>query len=394
VEYAGRNGSRVLFVKDNFGAIVDEKTNSVVQVGNKKALVASLDWNAYGKKPEGTVVELANAAMTDLDIRVFANNDRMYTIPDAVVAEAKRGLEWRKEENRGGTPVGLNTARTLARGGQIGIRKVRHIAKYFPRHEVDKKGKGYKPGQDNYPSNGRIAWALWGGDAAERWASAIVDRENKKKANTSITAGLGMHDYAPMDRIDYNSFMPSEMEPEFFIRIRLDGSYDKVQKIHTPVDRESAIKISAMLDSTPMEYINVQKIDFDETDLFEQAIPELDWKFIDQLSSDEVEETDDWDMDGLLAAGEAPAATDGNYTPEERSENAQTQVRDKLGKFAKTGSTVVIGGDYKYKGQITAMDPFLVSTTREGLIQMALVSQVLILQQQRMPTTTHYFAIG
>ncbi len=398
MEYAGRNGSQVLFVKDDFGAIVDETTNSVVKVGNKKSLVASISWNAYGKKPKDIAVELANAAMTDLDIRVFANNDRMYTIPDAVVAEAKRGLEWRKEENRGGTSVGLNTARTLARGGQIGIRKVRHIAKYFPRHEVDKKGKGYKPGQDNYPSNGRIAWALWGGDAAERWASAIVDRENKKKANTSITAGLGMHDYAPMDRVDYNSFMPSEMEPEFFIRIRLDGSgidrlykveddgtckfwddgawddlgnvehdfhtydkalddpYDKVQKIHTPVDRESAIKISAMFDSTPMEYIVVQKIDFDETDLFEQAIPELDWKFIDQLSSDDVEESDDWDMDGLLAAGEAPA-TDGNYTPEERSENAQTQVRDKLGKFAKTGSTVVIGGDYKYQGQITAMNP-------------------------------------
>lgn len=69
----------------------------------------------------------------------------MYTIPDAVIAEAKRGLEWRKEENRGGTSVGLNTARTLARGGQIGIRKIRHIAKYFPRHEVDKKGTGYKP---------------------------------------------------------------------------------------------------------------------------------------------------------------------------------------------------------------------------------------------------------
>jgi len=399
VEYAGRKGNLVLFIKEGFGAVVDEAANSVVQVGNEKALIASIDWNSYGKKPKDTAVELANAAMTDLDIRVFASNDRMYTIPDAVVAEAKRGLEWRKEENRGGTPVGLNTARTLARGGQIGIRKVRHIAKYFPRHEVDKKGKGYKPGQDNYPSNGRIAWALWGGDAAERWASAIVDRENKKKANTSITAGLGMHDYAPMDRVDYNSFMPSEMEPEFFIRIRLDGSgidrlykveddgtckfwddgawddlgniendfhtydkslddpYDKVQKIHTPVDRESAIKISAMLDSTPMEYINVQKIDFDETDMFEQAIPELDWKFIDQLSSDEVEESDDWDMDGLLAAGEAPAATDGNYTPEERSENAQTQVRDKLGKFAKNGSTVVIGGDYKYKGQITAMDP-------------------------------------
>ena len=399
MEYAGRKGNLVLFIKEGFGAVVDEAANSVVKVGNEKALVASIDWNSYGKKPKDTAVELANAAMTDLDIRVFASNDRMYTIPDAVIAEAKRGLEWRKEENRGGTSVGLNTARTLARGGQIGIAKVRHIAKYFPRHEVDKKGKGYKPGQDNYPSNGRIAWALWGGDAAERWASAIVDRENKKKANTSITAGLGMHDYAPMDRVDYDSFMPSEMEPEFFIRIRLDGSgidrlykveddgtckfwddgswddlgnvehdfhtydkalddpYDKVQKIHTPVDRESAIKISAMFDSTPMEHVVMHKINFDETELFEQALPELDWKFIDQLSFERVEKSNDWTTQGLLAAGEAPSNTDGNYTPEERSENAQTQVRDKTGKFAKNGATVVIGGDYQYRGQVTAINP-------------------------------------
>jgi hypothetical protein len=96
VEYAGRKGNLVLFVKEGFGAVVDEAANSVVQVGNEKALVASIDWNSYGKKPKDIAVELANAAMTDLDIRVFASNDRMYTIPDAVVAEAKRGLEWRK----------------------------------------------------------------------------------------------------------------------------------------------------------------------------------------------------------------------------------------------------------------------------------------------------------
>lgn len=68
-------------------------------------------------------------------------DDRMYTIPGGVQSEAKKALEWRKKHKRGGTPVGLNTARTLAKGGQIGIRKIRHIAKYFPRHEVDKKGK-------------------------------------------------------------------------------------------------------------------------------------------------------------------------------------------------------------------------------------------------------------
>ena len=85
------------------------------------------------------------------------SNPRMYTVPGGVQSEAKKALAWRKEHKRGGTPVGLNTARTLAKGGQIGIEKIRHIAKYFPRHQVDKKGKGYKPGQDNYPSNGRIA---------------------------------------------------------------------------------------------------------------------------------------------------------------------------------------------------------------------------------------------
>jgi hypothetical protein len=95
----------------------------------------------------------------DLDIKVVtaAASSRLFTIPKGAQAEAKKALEWRKEHKRGGTPVGVNSARTLAKGGQIGIEKVRHIAKYFPRHEVDKKGTGYKPAQDNYPSNGRIA---------------------------------------------------------------------------------------------------------------------------------------------------------------------------------------------------------------------------------------------
>jgi len=181
MEYIGRNGSQILYVNDTLGTIVDEDKNLVLSVDIKEPLIASAKWDpSDDDRPTGVAVELAAAALTDLDIKVFSNSDRMYTIPDSVVAEAKRGLEWRKEEDRGGTSVGLNTARTLARGGQIGIRKIRHIAKYFPRHEVDKKGKGYKPGVKEYPSNGRIAWALWGGDAAKSWATAIVNRENKK----------------------------------------------------------------------------------------------------------------------------------------------------------------------------------------------------------------------
>ncbi len=33
--------------------------------------------------------------------------------------------------------------------------------------------EGWSPGQPGFPSNGRIAWALWGGDAGWNWAKRI-----------------------------------------------------------------------------------------------------------------------------------------------------------------------------------------------------------------------------
>jgi hypothetical protein len=233
MDFHGRNKNELLYVNEGSGVVIDESTNLVLFIDEKDALVASAQWTLYGDEPSRATSELATAAVTDLDVKVFASNDRMYTIPDAVVAEAKRGLKWRKEEKRGGTPVGIDTARTFAAGQQIGIKKVRHIAKYFPRHEVDKKGKGYKPGQDGYPSNGRIAWALWGGDAAQRWASAIVERDNKKKKSATIIASYGVDDYSHAQRVEVDSFRPSVMEPDFFIRVRLDGSgIDRLYKMN------------------------------------------------------------------------------------------------------------------------------------------------------------------
>lgn len=123
---------------------------------------------------------LANAKpVTGTDVIIAAGNAdrRSFAVPKAVQAEAQKALEWRKEHKRGGTEVGLNTARTLARGGSIGIQKVRHIGRYFPRHRVDKDAEGFRPGEDGFPSNGRIAHGLWGGDAAERWVNGILRRE-------------------------------------------------------------------------------------------------------------------------------------------------------------------------------------------------------------------------
>ncbi len=78
--------------------------------------------------------------------------------------EAAQGLEWREEFGRGGTEVGVARARDIKNRVNLSIDTIKRMFSYFSRHEVDKKGKGFYSGDEGYPSAGRIAWALWGGD--------------------------------------------------------------------------------------------------------------------------------------------------------------------------------------------------------------------------------------
>jgi hypothetical protein len=95
---------------------------------------------------------------------------------DGMVQEAERGLEWRSEYGRGGTPVGIARARDIANRTRLSPDTVMRMNSFFSRHEVDKQGTGWSPGEDGYPSNGRIAWALWGGDPGQTWAAARSDQ--------------------------------------------------------------------------------------------------------------------------------------------------------------------------------------------------------------------------
>lgn len=99
---------------------------------------------------------------------------------EAMAREATRGLEWRDEFNRGGTEIGVARARDIKNRRNLSLDTVKRMVSYFARHEVDKQGEGFSPGEDGYPSAGRIAWALWGGDPGKSWANNIVDREDSK----------------------------------------------------------------------------------------------------------------------------------------------------------------------------------------------------------------------
>ena len=116
-----------------------------------------------------------------------------YKTTKGMKEEAERGLAWRSEFGRGGTEVGIARARDIVNDRNLSEDTVKRMFSFFSRHEVDKEAEGFNPGEDGYPSNGRIAWALWGGDAGFTWSKNIVDElkmEEERAVNDTIKAGL------------------------------------------------------------------------------------------------------------------------------------------------------------------------------------------------------------
>ena len=102
--------------------------------------------------------------------------------PIAVAKEAEEGLRLRRVFKRGGTMVGVARARDLKNRRNISERTIRRMYSYFARHIVDKQGKDFF--NVVRPSNGRIAWLLWGGDPGAEWCYDIYKK--LKNAKTRI----------------------------------------------------------------------------------------------------------------------------------------------------------------------------------------------------------------
>lgn len=115
-------------------------------------------------------------------------DDIDFVAPNGAVEEAQRGLDWREEFGRGGTEVGVARARDIVNRKNLSPDTVNRMVSYFARHEVDKQGQGWSPDQDGFPSAGRIAWALWGGDAGRTWAEKVKRQMEAREESGSIVA--------------------------------------------------------------------------------------------------------------------------------------------------------------------------------------------------------------
>ena len=107
------------------------------------------------------------------------------SVPSFIQENAKRGLKY-YEEGFGGdglVPATIAAARDLA-AGKVTEPKVRKMAPWFARHQVDGKAPSNNdPADSGYPGAGLVAWLLWGGDSnfsdrAQNWAQRKIDALN------------------------------------------------------------------------------------------------------------------------------------------------------------------------------------------------------------------------
>jgi hypothetical protein len=125
------------------------------------------------------------------DSQSFKYDKINFVAPEAARTAAQQGLDYRKEFGRGGTPVGIARARDLANGKQLSPDTMKRMKAFFDRHQQNRNSE--KRESDGGPTNGWIAWLLWGGDAGRTWAEKVVrqmEREDSMKTSTPDKGNL------------------------------------------------------------------------------------------------------------------------------------------------------------------------------------------------------------
>jgi hypothetical protein len=143
---------------------------------------------------DAEVVDAEEHSMDDMEMMSKAEG---YAPTSGMKTAARRALKW-KEEGKAtgaGTPVGWGRATDIAAGRSMSLSVVKRMFSFFSRHEEASKG-GKDFNNLSNPSNGRIMWDAWGGDAGFTWSRAIVKREMDK----ALFANFGK-DYTNVEKL-------------------------------------------------------------------------------------------------------------------------------------------------------------------------------------------------
>jgi len=182
--------------------------------------------------------------------------------PPASVADAARAaLQLRASQTaskRGGTAVGVARARQLANRQNVSPSTARRMKAYFDRHEVDKQATGFKRGEKGFPSRGKQAWELWGGNAGYGWAKKLVRQMNaadeKAKAERELKITNKANEMASVRIYDPIGTGDGELSAKAFKTALDDLGEPKAITIHVNSQGGSVIEgiaIAGMIERHP-----------------------------------------------------------------------------------------------------------------------------------------------
>ena len=97
--------------------------------------------------------------------------------------EAEKYRKWKREGRRGGTEVARRRATQILSGNELPPKTVIDMSAWHARHAVDQEAEGYRPGEEGYPSPGRVAAAAWGGRAGKSFSDAKSARIKELRNN-------------------------------------------------------------------------------------------------------------------------------------------------------------------------------------------------------------------
>ena len=167
--------------KDEMQVGLEIFTNQVIEPAQRKIIngfteilsfeIPTIQLAVIPNTPLGTATPQSTEPQ-QLKKKVLAEDS--FEPTNEMAAEAELGLKWRDEYGRGGTEVGVARARDISNKRNLSLDTVKRMNSYFARHEVDKQATGWNDGEEGFPTAGRIAWQLWGGDPGQAWAARIV----------------------------------------------------------------------------------------------------------------------------------------------------------------------------------------------------------------------------
>jgi starvation-inducible DNA-binding protein len=99
--------------------------------------------------------------------------------PPEIAEVCRQGIELGKQYGRGSTIVGIKLAQSIISASEsqteLSVSKIKQIYNFFCRHKRNSKNKT----KNDEPGNGKIAWAMWGGDKCCQWVKNIIREMNK-----------------------------------------------------------------------------------------------------------------------------------------------------------------------------------------------------------------------